>query len=513
MSTLPEFDFPLVTELPDFRSDDLSASAGHVIQFSLLDGKTDTCLRPITEKWEQFKDRFSYIDQRTQKDGPAFLPGSTLDNTRKRGYVYYIYGLTLDCDGKKEKYSAQDIQAALKGYGYLAYQTYSATPDQPRWRVFIPTDRPIPPDRLSQVLEGMTLLGLKTDAATTHPNAIHYLPSCPPGENRRVIIGKGKLLDPTKVLKAKTNQLFAKPESKVSSPKSAATRENSRDHSFGMLKLSTPSDLKIKNEVSSNVLKSSFHDVDMCVLMASAMGLPTTGLKETGRKGQIRSILPGHYDEHPSTGLLVSHSGSVLFKDFSGHFSQKTYTLPQLRATVAYKKLYIPSGPELAVWELLLLYEADLLDLTPVDIPPLPTSHSKSVRKIYDGFKLLLGLKWRYKGGHGKPTAFSKRFASAWCGVTESSAHRSKLRLMDSGIISMVKPYEGRKSCGQFLPGRIRPQKYNPNIEKVQQAYTQLINDGFTKNAITLDALISGSGLTEKEILDTKTNYLWERNK
>jgi hypothetical protein len=121
---------------------------------------------------------------------------------------------------------------------------------------------------------------------------------------------------------------------------------------------------------------------------------------------------------------------------------------------LAYKRPIDPKtrGPEQMVWAVRLLVEAGGLKPAEVpDLPPCPDDASGAVRRVYDGFKLLLQCKGRVSEWAGQPTAFSKDFAAAWCGVCPLTAHRARLLLAQRGVIHICGKHQGRTCV--YKPG------------------------------------------------------------
>lgn len=223
-----------------------------------------------------------------------------------------------------------------------------------------------------------------------------------------------------------------------------------------------------------------------------------------GGKVSVRS--PLREDKHPSGGLIAAPGGRLVFKDFAENSS---YSLPALRAAMAYgkpKEELKLSKAEYFIWALRLLHETGLVTPANVDdLPPCPDDACEGTRKVYDGFKLLVGLQRRCQDAWTR-TAFSKRFAAAWCGVSEATAHRAKLKLMELRVISMVGVHNldkpGKRQCGLFMPGKVRgesiPKQPTQDIRKrINAACRQLEQEGrkFDTVDASIDALAEKSGI------------------
>lgn len=229
------------------------------------------------------------------------------------------------------------------------------------------------------------------------------------------------------------------------------------DHSYELtLKLGSPDNLiKLDNPntaITSDDLIGWLRLPEVGAVLAGTLGLPTEGLLETGRVENIASPFPNCTSENLTCSLLVSDDGEILLLDFAEQYGLKSYTLPNLIASIAYQKQKKLKGPEFITWCLRLFMDAGLIHPASVPMPPCPDNASENVQRVYNGFQYLLQCKWRYENGFGQPTAFARNFAAAWCGLSVSSAHRAKIKLMKSKVIHMVGVHPGRWSCGIFLP-------------------------------------------------------------
>jgi hypothetical protein len=72
----------------------------------------------------------------------------------------------------------------------------------------------------------------------------------------------------------------------------------------------------------------------------------------------------------------------------------------------------------------------------------LPETVMPFIHQVYDGFRLLLGLKWTHTAG--EPTAFSRRFAAAWCGVTERQMTMSMQYLLGQRYLVKAPRFAGK---------------------------------------------------------------------
>lgn len=204
-----------------------------------------------------------------------------------------------------------------------------------------------------------------------------------------------------------------------------------------------------------------YDQTEVGITVAAHLGLPVEGLAEHGRGKGFRCVL--HDDKRPSAGLFVhNRSGRVLYHCF--HRGGNTYGLPYLAALTARTPDDAdrpPSRTEVATWALRLLVETGHVAPAAVEAHQLPDDVPASVRRVYEGFLLLLAVKWLHTPGEA--TTFSWRFAAGWCGVSKSTAERAMTRLMKDGYIRKVGETTATfgRSMGVFLPGtpKRRPQR------------------------------------------------------
>ena len=126
------------------------------------------------------------------------------------------------------------------------------------------------------------------------------------------------------------------------------------------------------------------------------------------------------------------------------------YTLPDVRASLAYGQALRLRGPSVATWQLRLLIEAGLLEPYPVPARPLPPAVPPAVRRVYAGFVLLLGCKWCHTPQ--APTPFAWRFAPAWCGVEAPQVGEAMQWLLAQRYLRHVGTHGG---TALFFPGRL----------------------------------------------------------
>ena len=156
--------------------------------------------------------------------------------------------------------------------------------------------------------------------------------------------------------------------------------------------------------------------------------------KEVGQS--FNCVLPGHEESNPSASVYKSDTGLYIYRDWHNKGGKEIFFLPEVYAAIHYKKVVELSKPEFTTWAIRLLVDLGLISPYPVNKKPLPKEAAPTVKKVYEGFRLLLGCKWLYSPG--EPTPFSWGFARAWCGVGRRQAGEAIKYLLKHGYIMIV---------------------------------------------------------------------------
>jgi hypothetical protein len=144
-----------------------------------------------------------------------------------------------------------------------------------------------------------------------------------------------------------------------------------------------------------------------------------------------------HGDVHPSAALWRLPSGHVRYHDFhAGGTSEEWLTFAEVYHAEMSGEVRKLSGPSHAVWQLRLLYECDLIAPVEIALPPLPDHALDSVWKAYEGFRLLLGLRWAAYPER-EPVAYARNFVAAWCGLSTETAKQAVKALFAMDIIEI----------------------------------------------------------------------------
>lgn len=135
----------------------------------------------VTKETASEYKRMNKSQQGDVKDVGGFVGGYIPKNGRcVNGAVKQRYLLTLDADSPDDDFLMM-LDLALDSYEYVLYSTHSYTEKQPRYRIIIPTDRPMLPDEFQAVSRRMAeSIGIESfDPSTHQPERLMYWPSHP----------------------------------------------------------------------------------------------------------------------------------------------------------------------------------------------------------------------------------------------------------------------------------------------------------------------------------------------
>ena len=164
-------------------------------------------------------------------------------------------------------------------------------------------------------------------------------------------------------------------------------------------------------------------------------------------------VLPGHDEEHPSASVFLDPQTRVWrYRDWHKRSGPEWLSLAEVRASRAYGVVRRLRAPEASRWYLRLFWEAGHLEPVDVEMPWFPDGVPPAVRIVAEGFRLLLGLRWLR--GFGEPTVFTRKFAAAWCEVSEQQARDAIAQLRQFGVIQIVGTTRvGSHDANLYLPG------------------------------------------------------------
>jgi len=223
---------------------------------------------------------------------------------------------------------------------------------------------------------------------------------------------------------------------------------------------------------SGDSLRQWFTRADVLLVCASYLGISTDGgkpLSSENLTARFNCVLPGHKEQHPSASFCRDpQNGAFMYHDWHAgsegrevpekvakcsdgqyhNVKQEFFTLAEVYASQHYNEVKSLNGPEQAVWGLRLLVDAGIIEPAKVELEPLPDGIKPAVKKVYEGFKLLLGCKWLHSPN--EPTAFTWKFASAWCNLSMQHLGKAMKELLSMGYI---------KEAGKMKSGRGRAMK------------------------------------------------------
>jgi len=205
--------------------------------------------------------------------------------------------------------------------------------------------------------------------------------------------------------------------------------------------------IKYRYGVKGDDLKGWYADPDAIPRIAK-------GIKcSFGKAGDtFQCVLPGH-EQH---GAAIWRDGEDkpfvyhCWGDSDAGFNGRFYTLPDVRAAQSYGYDKSRKGLEHAVWAIRLLVEANLIDAAEVDAPALPKKVRDSTRAVWQGFLLLLGVRWLHTPE--QPVIYNRNFAAAWCpcGTTPRLAGEAITALAGRGYMRKAGNYH---RATLWLPG------------------------------------------------------------
>lgn len=150
----------------------------------------------------------------------------------------------------------------------------------------------------------------------------------------------------------------------------------------------------------------------------------------------FRCVLPGHADRSPSASI---DPATGRYHDF--HRAGAWFSLAEVYASRKAGGIVRLDGPSASRWWDRLRWEAGELAVV-VPAPPRlsPATPARTVR-VVEGFVLLVALR-ELRDGPG-PVPYTRRFITAWCGLSEHHAEQAKLDALRRG--ALVKDGEFRR--------------------------------------------------------------------
>lgn len=159
------------------------------------------------------------------------------------------------------------------------------------------------------------------------------------------------------------------------------------------------------------------------------------GIEARSVRSPFRCPIPGHEERHPSASLFRMPSGVWMLRDWHGRGRRAWVPLADVFASrLLGEEVELGTG-ERRSWLARLEVEMGVREPLPVSLPRLPARASESVRRVSEGFRLLLAV----EGAESAP--FSRRFAARWCGpgLGEMRAGRAIDRLRAADVLRVEK--------------------------------------------------------------------------
>lgn len=171
--------------------------------------------------WKGLSSLLQISEARSDKTQRELWSPVTYFNGTTRGNrnVQYVTCLVVDMDGEAFDH------ARLDGLEYLAYTTWSHTPEDQHWHLVLPLAHPVPADRWHEVWthlhERINVVG---DPQTKDPARIFYRPQHKPLTTPDIKIGFGEFIDP------ELETIFVPRPRIAPNPKSAEIRQSTNSH-------------------------------------------------------------------------------------------------------------------------------------------------------------------------------------------------------------------------------------------------------------------------------------------
>jgi hypothetical protein len=133
--------------------------------------------------WDTIVERMTRHEVAVAKGGRYFVGGEYSSTERKEANLLNRSLLTLDIDNVVGM-TIDDIEFMLimtLNCAFVAYSTFSHTPEHPKIRIVVPMSRAVTPSEYREVSRDFAALlpELTFDPCSFVPNQLMYLPSCP----------------------------------------------------------------------------------------------------------------------------------------------------------------------------------------------------------------------------------------------------------------------------------------------------------------------------------------------
>lgn len=222
-------------------------------------------------------------------------------------------------------------------------------------------------------------------------------------------------------------------------PREAVNKKERNLLSFdeAFLQTFTEDDFPLRGEALREAIGVLGSEASAMTLALRDLGLPVTWEEFPCR-------LPGH----SGTARYLRDEKSGLCTYWCG-CAREEFSIAELRAAQGHGKLAHRSKSEQSVWYARLFWEAGVIDLEPIRLPPLPSGVSQAVVRVADGFRTLFAIK---QISHpGQPAMFSHEFGRAWCELLSVNVSaRAIRRVVALGVVRRAGKY---RQANLYRPG------------------------------------------------------------
>ena len=181
--------------------------------------------------------------------------------------------------------------------------------------------------------------------------------------------------------------------------------------------------------------------------------LPLLGLGHVKIGEKFRCVL--HEEEHPSAAVMRPEQPGdpYMYVDFHERENRRGFALPlvyyRLKTGKEGEAVEWLPAPSFLVWSLRLLRDAGVIEPVKLEAARLPDDASEAVRRVYEGFRNLLSLKFLVDAND--PSPYTWRFAQEWVGLSRRGVEKAMGWLLSHGYIRFVKYYHGEGLTGKIM--------------------------------------------------------------
>jgi len=181
--------------------------------------------------------------------------------------------------------------------------------------------------------------------------------------------------------------------------------------------------------------------------------LPLLGLGSVKIGEKFRCVL--HKEEHPSAAIMRPEQPGdpYMYVDFHERENRKGFALPlvyyRLKAGKEGEGVERLPAPSFLVWSLRLLRDAGVIEAVKLEAARLPENVSEAVRRVYEGFRDLLSLKFLVDAND--PSPYTWRFAQSWVSLSRRAVEKAMGWLLSRGYIRFVRYYNGEGVSGRIM--------------------------------------------------------------